>query len=224
MDYQDENDKLEQIFNYLIQLSLADADYSIKMFTRMIKGIFVKESILDGNINKNTAFLKLNISPESKSIQNEYNNVDLPEQKDGPVDILKGINTHYLPSISSILKIESENALKLEVQECSDEQLNLADEYNCKLAPTKDIMFTHSVYSEGAKVDRSKGNQSIGFAMENAKGKVVQSLGNENVKVIEGITKMKNKHIQSNAFKDKKQLKKDLENWFDDDDEEEKLP
>ena len=44
MKFEEETEKLEQIFNYLMRLALADADYSLKQFTRMVKGIFDQES------------------------------------------------------------------------------------------------------------------------------------------------------------------------------------
>lgn len=64
---------------------------------------------------------------------------------------------------------------------------------------------------------------NIGFAVQNAKGKVVQSLGSKDVKVIEGITKLQSKYKESYAFKDEKTLNQELENWFDEVDEEEKI-
>lgn len=48
----------------------------------------------------------------------------------------------------------------------------------------------------------------------------MQSLGSDDVKIIEGITTLRSKHKESYAFKDKKQLRKELENFFVDDEEE----
>jgi len=57
----------------------------------------------------------------------------------------------------------------------------------------------------------------------NQKGKSVQSISSNDVKVIESTTKLHDKYKESFAFKDKKILRKELENFFDDDDEEEKF-
>jgi len=73
IDYQEENEKLEQIFNYMLQVSLADADYSIKTFTRMIKGIFDKQSILGGDIKKKNAFTRIIPDSNGKLIYNITN-------------------------------------------------------------------------------------------------------------------------------------------------------
>jgi len=51
----------------------------------------------------------------------------------------------------------------------------------------------------------------------------VQSISSNDVKVIESTTKLHDKYKESFAFKDKKILRKELENFFDDDDEEEKF-
>lgn len=44
MKFEEENEKFEQIFNYMLKLALADADYGLKQFTRMVKGIFDQEA------------------------------------------------------------------------------------------------------------------------------------------------------------------------------------
>lgn len=89
-------------------------------------------------------------------------------------------------------------------------------------------MFARPVYSEETKTPgklKSKQNESIGkfpsnitgFSIHNAQGKIVQSIGSKDVKIIEGITTMHEKHKESYAFKDKKQLRTELENFFVDD-------
>jgi hypothetical protein len=43
--FDDEMEKLEKVFNYCIQLGMKDISYNINTFARMIKVLFVKESI-----------------------------------------------------------------------------------------------------------------------------------------------------------------------------------
>jgi hypothetical protein len=109
-----------------------------------------------------------------------------------------------------VLNIQSDSVISLEVQRCDEDQQNNADEFLLKTSGAKDKSDT---------AIKSKGAESIGFTINNAKGKHVQSIGSEDVKIIKGITKLQSKHTESYAFKDKKTLKKELESWFDDDDE-----
>jgi hypothetical protein len=66
MKFEGETEKLEQIFNYVLRLALADADYSLKQFTRMVKGIFDQESYWGGDINSKTAFTQIEISEDKR--------------------------------------------------------------------------------------------------------------------------------------------------------------
>lgn len=222
IDYQEENDKLEQIFSYMINLATNDADYSIKQFTRMLKGVFLKDTLCGGEITKINAFSKPSVHSNGKlASHTEYNNFDLSSQSPASIDLLGQLNIEYLPTLSCILNLNTPKSL--EVEPCTSEQQELADDFNCRLAPTKDIMFAHSVFNPSENTKSERSTHSVGFVVQNAQGKVIQSLGSENIKLIEGISTMQQKHKESYAFKDKKQLKQDLENWFDDEDEEEKL-
>jgi hypothetical protein len=100
--------------------------------------------------------------------------------------------------------------ISLEVQKCNEDQQHNADDFLLKTGIVKDKSYT---------AVRSKGTESIGFTIQNPKGKTVQSIGSQDVKIITGITKLQSKHTESYAFKDKKTLKKELEDWFEDDDE-----
>ena len=53
--------------------------------------------------------------------------------------------------------------------------------------------------------------------MHNTQGKIVQNISSNDIKIIEGITTLQEKHKESYAFKDKQQLRKELENFFVDD-------
>lgn len=56
--FEDGTEKLEKIFNYLLKVALADADYGLKMFTRLVKGIFDRETMCDGTVTVNSIFSK----------------------------------------------------------------------------------------------------------------------------------------------------------------------
>eukprot|EP00343_Euplotes_focardii_P001941 CAMPEP_0205799180 /NCGR_PEP_ID=MMETSP0205-20121125/364_1 /ASSEMBLY_ACC=CAM_ASM_000278 /TAXON_ID=36767 /ORGANISM="Euplotes focardii, Strain TN1" /LENGTH=98 /DNA_ID=CAMNT_0053060061 /DNA_START=208 /DNA_END=501 /DNA_ORIENTATION=- len=98
--------------------------------------------------------------------------------------------------------------MTLQVDQCTEKQQEEADEFLNKTSTIKD---------KTESISKGKTGESIGFQVTNNKGKALQGIGSEDIKVIQGISNIKNKAKESYANKDKKTLKKELEDWFDDD-------
>ncbi|CAI2384681.1 unnamed protein product [Moneuplotes crassus] len=211
--FDDAEEKLEAIFKYVLQLGMLDADYGLNQFTRMIKGVFDKGTLFGGAITTKTAFTRIqNPKEDSKNVE-EYKNVDIPHEE-RKVDLLQDFDKYYFLSLSNILNLPQDQGMSLEIDQCNEEQQVIAEEH---------LQRTGAVKEKHESVTKGKVGESIGFAVTNSKGKSVQSIGSDDVKIIQGITKKSDKSKQSYAFKDKTQLKKELEDWFDDDDEDEKI-
>lgn len=215
LNFEDGAEKLEAIFNYVLELGLTDADYGLNQFTRMVKGVFNKEILFGGSITTANAFIKSqSLPPENKNLTaEEFNDVELPHEEEKG-NILKDLDNYYFTSLSNILNLDPETEMSLQIDQCSDEQQRKADEFLIRTGVGKD---------KGEIMSQGKIGESIGFAITNSKGKAVQSIGSEDVKRIEGITKYKNKAKESHAFKDKKQLKDELSAWLEEEDEDEKI-
>lgn len=124
--FEDEREKLENIFSYALQLGLADADYGLKLFCRMVKGIFSKTSLCGGEINYKNAFYNFdNISKPSPTgdtavnesqTSNEYNDIALSSQTSQNQNILESIDEVYIPCLSNLLSLPNSdrNSLKIE--------------------------------------------------------------------------------------------------------------
>lgn len=166
-------EKLERIFAYVIQLGLSDADYGLKVFTRMVKGIFEKDSLCGDKIDRQSAFLNLQKESslegsqskivESKadlggsSVGSEYKDVELENQESLNLNFLEDIDNHFIPSLSSVLNLPNSD---LKVELCSEDQQTHANEFIFKTGPSKDLMFSHSIHSEGGKQDHGRGSKA----------------------------------------------------------------
>ena len=173
--FEDERENLNKIFTYALQLGLSDADYGLKLFWRMVKGIFDKKSLWGKEITFKNAFYFDNIdqfnlnnrddkATNEVHTNNEYNEIVLPSQTIQS-NILDSIDEIYLPSLSSLLNLQTGPRNSLKIEQCSEEHQQIANEYISKSGPTKEIMFTRSVHSEEGKSSskpKSKANESIG--------------------------------------------------------------
>ena len=56
MQFNDDNAKMKTIFDYLLELALTDADYGLKQFTRMVKGVFAKGNLCEGQVTCQNVF------------------------------------------------------------------------------------------------------------------------------------------------------------------------
>jgi hypothetical protein len=156
-----------------------------------------------------------------EQLSGEYNNIDLPSQDVENKDVLGEINKSYFLSMSSILKIQNGPSISLVVEEANEEQQRNA--YNFLTKSTNSNENREIVRNKWGESIGKKPVYKIGFTVKNAKGKSVQSISSSDVKIIECTTNLQDKYKESFAFKDKKTLKKELEDFFNDEDEEEKF-
>ena len=173
--FDDEKEKLEKIFSYALQLGLADADYSLKLFCRMTKGIFDKTSLCGGEINYKNAFYNFDnfikiSNKDSKAVNesqlsNEYNDIALSSQNSQNLNILESIDEVYIPCLSNLLNLPTNERNNLKIEQWSEEHQEVADEYISRSGAPKEIMFARSIHSEESKSSgklKSKQNESIG--------------------------------------------------------------
>ena len=165
MKLNEENTKMKTIFDYVLELALADADYGLKQFTRIVKGIFAKGSLCSGQVTcenvftpifldnklEGKKFLDHNLDQNSGNGQNDIN---LPHQDDKYGNKLGDLDSVYFGSLSEIFKIPAGSNMKLEIEQCTEDQQKAANEYLIRSSGGKE---------KQEVITKNKGPDSIGI-------------------------------------------------------------
>lgn len=87
----------------------------------------------------------------------------LNNQEGNDSKILGSLDDTYLPSLSNILGLPVDPSMSLQIEKCTEEQQEKADEYNSRANISNTILFSHR-NSSNSKNDsfKKKPNESVG--------------------------------------------------------------